>query len=458
MDRHTFLSCQTFLCPLSERWLVGSVLDTSSSQRTTCRSEVLLSNHRLSIEATCEDDDDDGNDEKNKDTLDDEDNSNSNNEDVSKRSPFHRLKSLGPCYFVRRPAETEESSPSDDFDSAMSKIELTLHTWDLLSDEAPVMTTPGKDSVRQERSLFGGRTHPSEMMDDSLVADKKVVVLVANIDGRLFQLDLTGVQRMQSMPSKEKGEGGCDQTDLARGDEKPACLVLQSPWCLFRIFPFPADISDTPPIVRFDAVQSMLESLMTPTCHLPFPLSSYCGDNASFTDPPPGDVQQQQGADTDCIGCDSLDQRLQSHSKSWKALALLERVLCTPVSPGGGHVGGSSSGATGENLKLHLAELFTTIPAQVSTSYVGDAERSKAVEIYDRNICKQHDEIDDTFQGFWFPGKERPNKRRRSAGRGTGGERKDVQQISIRRMRDVLKKHKELLEAKYQLTRLPMRG
>lgn len=450
MDRYAFLSCQTFLYPISTRW-INSVLDNSLYN---VRNEVLLANYRLSIEATYSDD---------KETTGIQmDHNNHNNtsgnvsaNESSSNTSTHDEKNIGPCFFLKNAQKL--SSSSGGFDCALSNIELTLYTADLLSADDRTARTPVKDSNNQERTLFGA-IYPTES-DDLPVSE---AVVIAKIDGCFYQLDLNRLQRLQSIASNDEKEEGSDQTDCPTGNDKPSCLMLQFPSCLFRIFLSKADETGSPPIVKLDAIQAKLESLMVSTCLLPFPLNSYEKNRSSCIG---GKLSQEDDGESQVgilpnptdYGTQSLSRRrLQSHFQCWNDVNLLERVLSTPLSPKSGDVG-SMSHLHMKALKANTIELLGRLPRLVSDSYMYETDLAEAVELCDVGITRNHDEIDEVFQVFWFPINERPNKRRRSESR-NGDSQYNIQQNCINQTKDVLRKHKELLGAKYQLAKLPVRG
>mmetsp|Transcript_24898 Transcript_24898/g.68641 ORF Transcript_24898/g.68641 Transcript_24898/m.68641 type:complete len:511 (+) Transcript_24898:141-1673(+) len=510
MDRNTFLRCQPYLYPLPSSSApdaetlgpsVSSLLDSSGTNRTKCSREILLAGVSLSIEP-CDNSTSSGNSNSNSNsnndkTIDDRGNTATNGENA------------GAAYFApTTPASTRTSATSRDdsgkaqtdgsepshasgdtvdrsdnsdrpvaaasFDPALCKIELSLHTAKLPEKG---MTTPVKKTNR--RSL-------SEI-DDRVVATDEAIV-IANIDGNYFQIDLNQVLGIVVGPSVTQNNHsslGINGTNEARDGTKqnstvretPAYLLLEFPSCSFRLFsqkPLSNAPSDDETVIgshhsteetygnraMFDAVRSKLLNFLSIDCLLPFPLS-YSGLTARSGQEPDSEAVHGQGGEnndndncSDPIGC--ARRCLWSYSQSWKDLAAFDNALENPLA-----ARPSNRSTETKNFKDIVNRFMSEIPKQVASSFIEGDKWKMALESYNDKLCAKKQAFESLIDDVWTEtsGNGRSAKRRRvSEDLASDGSRETGKTDCMNRYVELLKEHKRHIVSKHEMYLLPLRG
>ena len=250
MDRKLFLSCQSFLYPLSSSSISSELGSSQYDTSSKCCQEVLLDGMNLSIEPC-------------------NDMSNNSENDAKKELEEQDIQ---PAYFLPRKSTTKNASVDTKMsgtdiedggayvkqnDPTFCKVELILYTSKL-----PVkgMMTPVKTANRRDLSEIDDQ---AERNDEA--------ILIANIDGDHFQLDLN------RLSSTSVGQSG---------DMLSSFLILEMPSCCFRFFSSKLSANEDNNIlgigdsslgtdhdkIKFDSVQNRLKNLLSCNLLLPFPI------------------------------------------------------------------------------------------------------------------------------------------------------------------------------------------
>jgi len=457
MDRTSFLCCQSFLYPLSSSSIPddsGRSVPNDSNESTAKRChDVLLDGMNLSIEP-CQ------NASFYKDT------NSSNNKGANKRdfvTSKVKGQSTGPAYFLPQKAMTmnastntkmqypnetknrdnssDDSSTYDDedigdknvdpvrTDPTFCKVKLTLHTVRL---PLKGMTTPVKKANRRNLSEIG----------DQLVGNDEAI-LIANIDGNCFQVDLNQIQSISIGQSGGNGRNEISKTDFAT--EISSCLILELPSCWFRIFPNSligngnssrgTDYDST----KFDAVRTKLERLLSDYSLLPFP-RSYSGQILQ-----PYVIEKRTGEDDNDDPLDCSRRCIQSYSQSWMDLILFDNVL--------------ESQYPEPRFKDIVNDLMTKIPKQVSLSFIEEDKWTNALELYENKIATKIKAFDGVIDEFWNETSEHSsNNKRRRKDEDSDESQSKIQDDCVGRYTNILKDHKKYVISKHELHLLPLRG
>eukprot|EP00536_Pseudo-nitzschia_multiseries_P011401 jgi/Psemu1/308169/fgenesh1_kg.385_\ len=356
-------------------------------------------------------------------------------------------------------------------DPSVCDIQLSLHTAKLPEKG---MTTPVKKTNR--RSL-------SEI-DDRVVATDEAIV-VANIDGNYFQIDLNqllgivvgpGVTESDhssrgSNAAKEAGDGSKEKHAVR---EIPAFLLLEFPSCCFRLFSqtplafhSPSDDETTTGThdsteerdgnrARFDAVRQKLLSVLSIDCLLPFPLSYSGLTTRSGTD---ADAEaapklrgENYGSKHDPISC--ARRCLRSYSRSWMDLISFDDALENPIASRS-----SIGSAEKNNFKETVNRFMTGIPKHVASSFIEEDKWAMALESYNDKICAKMQAFENLIDDFWTETSEngRNPKRRRLDEDLVSDESLDKNGC-IKRYEELLREHKRHMVSRHELYLLPSRG
>ncbi len=430
MDRKLFLFCQSFLYPLSSSSVSSEHGASQNDSSSKCCQEVLLDGMNLSVEP-CED------------TSFCNDMSN-NSVDITKNKLEQH--SIGPAYFLSQKVTTKNAgvdtkmSGTDSGDGSayvkrndptFCKVELILYTSTL-----PVkgMTTPVKKANTRDLSEI-----------DDQVERNDEAILIANIDGDHFQIDLN------RLLSTSVGQSG---------DKISTFLILEMPSCCFRVFSSKLSVNEGDNILgigdsslgtdhdktKFDSVQNRLKNLLSGNFLLPFPLS-YSGQIIpSEQISEPNDSQKLPAKNNNHHPLAISRRCLHSYYQSWNNLIMFDKVLENP------HLADSVGSTSEKTFKETVNGLMSKIPKHVSLSFIEEDHLTKAVEIYENKIATKIDEFDGVIEDFWNEkSEERSNNKRR---------RDDVDSDNDcpRRYADILRDHKKYIISKHELLLLPLRG
>jgi len=369
-------------------------------------------------------------------------------------------------------------------DPSLCRVELTLHTAKLPEIG---MTTPVKKSNRRNLSEI-----------DDRVAAKDEAILIANIDGNHFQVDLNRILNIIVGPSDVQENKHCaslgnDTTSEARASnnnstnnnatttrETPAFLLLEFPSCFFRFFlqlPSTNSTSDDETVIgtldslqetkddnrtKFDAVRNKLVNVLTEDCLLPFPLS-YCGLTArSAQKLDSSEVVSVQRAEfnnnSDPIGC--ARRCLWSYSQSWKDLVSFDYALENPI------LVQSSIGSTEKNkFKDTIHRLMTEIPKQVASSFIEEDKWTMALASHNDKLCAEMQAFENVIDDFWMDNNTSENGKNNKRRRDEEDHNNPGQQLEgmtkngcMERYAELMKEHKRHMISKHELYLLPLRG
>ena len=353
---------------------------------------------------------------------------------------------IQPAYFLPRKSTTKNASVDTKMsgtdiedggayvkqnDPTFCKVELILYTSKL-----PVkgMMTPVKTANRRDLSEIDDQ---AERNDEA--------ILIANIDGDHFQLDLN------RLSSTSVGQSG---------DMLSSFLILEMPSCCFRFFSSKLSANEDNNIlgigdsslgtdhdkIKFDSVQHRLKNLLSCNLLLPFPLC-YSGQiilSGQMSEP---DHSQKLPAENNNQHPLAISRRcLHSYSQSWNNLIMFDNVLESP------HLADSVGSTTEKTFKETVNGLMSKIPKHVSLSFIEEDHLTKAVEIYENKIATKIDEFDGVIEDFWNEKSEDTSNNKRRRG--------DVvtDQDCRRRYADILRDHKKYIISKHELFLLPLRG
>jgi hypothetical protein len=143
-------------------------------------------------------------------------------------------------------------------------------------------------------------------------------------------------------------------------------------------------------------------------------------------------------------------QCLGSYSQSWKDLILFDETLENP------HSEFPTGSVREEKFKDTINHLMTTIPKQVSSSFIEEEKWTKALELCEYKIATKIKEFDGVIDDFWSEKAEQNsnNKRRRNEDSDDG----KIQHDCVGRFADSLRDHKKCIASKHELHLLPLRG
>jgi len=426
MDRKSFLVCQPFLYPLSSSSLPTDHDSSSYDSSTKCCQEVLLDGMNLSIEP-CE------NTRFAKPTSDETDMNTNEERQNSEPAYFLSQKSTRKTTNVTpdmHATDSENGSANVTLageDPAFCKVKLILHTAKL-----PVkgMTTPDKKVNRRDLREI-----------DDQVEGSEEVILIADIDGDLFQIDLN---RLLS-------------TSVGQSEDRLSTfLVLEMPSCCFRIFTQKAlentdnhtsgtgdsslGIDDTKS--KFDAIHCRLETLWSSNFLLPFPLS-YSGQIV------PDSSQKHSGRYSNDDPVAFSRRCLHSYSRSWNNLITFDTILEYPRSAD------SIVSITERSFRDTMSDLISEIPKDISSSFIKEDYLAKAAEIYEEKVATKIDEFESVLEDFWNEKADLKgnNKRRRE-----DFELGNRQDECPGQYAEILRDHKKYIVSKHELFLLPRRG
>lgn len=451
MERKLFLSCQSYLYPLSSSSLSSDHGSYRNDSDEKYCHEILLDGMNLSIEP-CE----------NSTFFKDSNNGSKYGERSTVKKGEMGERSIGPAYFLPQRSTTSNEDGGNDgvgdngagpisADPSFCEVQFILHTFTL---PLKGMTTPVKNANKRDLSE----------VEDQITRNDETI-LIANIDGNHFQVDLNQIYSIHVGNSEDRhsrawkdGASSMSNTNLTK--KFSSSLILEMPSCCFRIFTSELSTNERNIVgngnsslgidddrTKFDAVRTRLERLLSGESLLPFPLS-YTGLISPLGQLLEPDVNHKLPGKHDkgnslafSRGC------LHSYSQSWNDLIKFENALENP------HPAASTRE---KNFKDTINNLMSRIPNQVSSSFIGEGDLTKTVEMYENKITTKIEEFDCVIENFWNEQSEqhkRNNKRRRDH-----IDYDSRHHDYVRRFDDILKDHKIHVISKHELFLLPLRG
>mmetsp|Transcript_13431 Transcript_13431/g.31621 ORF Transcript_13431/g.31621 Transcript_13431/m.31621 type:complete len:478 (+) Transcript_13431:304-1737(+) len=477
MNRKSFLSCQSFLCPFTpssvqDDYDLLSRNDLKPNTTKFCQ-EILFDCASLSIEP-CE------NTGFHIDRMKNEYECmpNKNQCNIGAEGDI-----IGPAYFlpqknmainnstdkkVQNSIRTKNSvinrdnsgmlsNDSNDtkFDSAridptLCKIKLILQT---ANPSMNVMTTPIEKRNKREISESEGE-----------IERKEEAILIANIENDHFQIDLKQIHNICIGQSEVNRPLLCKDSNPKKSEtsvsKSSSFLMLQFPSCCFRIYRFKPSMCDKEIgsknhdcTTTFNAVRSRLENIISSNSLLPFPLgysdvTAFSGKNFK------SDVTRKYTNDgnyNDSLGCSR--RCLRSYTQSWKDLILFDNILENSYSE-------ISNRSMKENKFKHTVNhLMKRIPEQVSLSFIKGEQWRKALESYENEIARKIRDVDGIIDDFWNDSSDQ-NKRRKRKRNNKAAERWKSKSPNDDALlfTNILEEHKKCIISKHELYLLPRRG
>jgi len=241
-------------------------------------------------------------------------------------------------------------------------------------------------------------------------------------------------------------------------------LIIEFPSCCFRIFPseFVAnaknefeDPSKKMDVFKskFDDVRDRLERLRSCDSLLPFPLSYFGLASESDQIFVPDIIYRGSRDDTNDDPLVHTRRCLKSYEKSWEDIIMFDETLETPnpETP----IGKSRD----RKFKETINDLMTSIPQQVSSSFIEQDKLTRALEICENKIASNIAAFDDIINNFLNDASEHSNnKKRQRTDEDTTKCHTKSRKYFVERFDDILKNQKKDVISKHELFILPFRG
>jgi hypothetical protein len=395
MNRHSFLSSQPFLfaLPSSSSWPPQITDDPSS-----CRREILLRDHFLSVEPLLTNETD----------------------------------ALGPAFFIKSTDGEEE------FDPAMCKFEFAIHT-------ASKKTPSPKSKERTTPSRTPGTT-----------AETKEFIGFFLIDERAYQVDLGKVKdvdlKMESDDTKPPSLVIQFSTCIFRifsliGIPADQFSVLNA--AKTRILSLLIDYISTFPVSHPDIISPRGSSAHN---------SSEPGQKEiDISHETTNEHMMNEDTERDKLGesvedCVALTQKCQvSYNQTREDLQTLRRLLEHSSA-------GSKQKQSHKEFRDTVSGLLNSMAGNMASSFCTRSQLSDAAVIRNEQINSYQSELEDILKTVWP--NTRPKKRARLGD--INGKTPSLPQPSesesMANIKNIMAKHRQLIRSKYALALLPTRG
>jgi hypothetical protein len=364
--------------------------------------------------------------------------------------------SFGPAFFRRSISSEDDDEEEEESDPAMCSFELVLFVA----------------KAERKSPLHDGRfsRHPTTAYQSRLkeAAEVQESALFFRIDRTVYQADLIQIENIEvEIDTNEDGVS------------KPPCLLIQFSTCTFRVFSMDGFAADQ--FSLLGGVKSRIVNVVTSDGICPFPtkfapLASpnvSSGGHTSSNEPgqkqttagmgsleeksTDGKIEKQNSTDSDSVDefVSKTNKSRTSLQQARERLETLQKVLALPVT--------SVAGSTAD-LQEQMSELLTSVPESVAASYCTRLQISRALHAHNSKIKKYHSELHDISKAF-IPS-ARARKRSRHSNNieenrvppMTTTCKQPPAEVCISKTKELLRKHKEALRAKYALALLPSRG
>jgi hypothetical protein len=395
MNRHSFLSSQPFLFALRSSSWPPQITDDPSS----CRREILLRDHFLSVEPLLTNETD----------------------------------ALGPAFFIKSTDGEEE------FDPAMCKFDFAIHT-------ASKKTPSPKSKERTTPSRTPGGT----------TAETKEFIGFFLIDDRAYQVDLGSVKdvdlQMESDDTKPPSLVIQFSTCIFRifsligipGDQFSVLNAAKT-----RILSLSIDYTSPFPVTH--------PGIISPPGSSAHNSSEPGQKEIDISHETTSEHMMDEDTERDKLGesvedCVAVTQRCQvSYNQSREDLQTLRRLLEHSSV-------GSKQKQSHKEFRDTVSGLLNSMADNMASSFCTQSQLSDAAVIRNEQINSYQSELEDILKTVWP--NTRPKKRARLGD--MNGQTPSLPQISesesMANVKNIMAKHRQLIRSKYALALLPTRG
>jgi hypothetical protein len=374
---------------------------------------------------------------------------------------------IGPAFFAK-------TSSGDD--PAMCRFEAAIHT--LTNKRTPSKNTPTRTPLGYHR-----RHHHQQQKAEP--DNYKESLAFFCIDDRVYQVNLGKIESVEiKLPNTNEEH---TTTTVTTTMMKPPCLIVQFDTCCFRIFSISNFFSENQFSVLNDQVSVLnaakirIEGLIMSDYRSQFPArfsdsTSPTGTSAgSSSEPGQKEYQEQQQQeeknsqehsehsisekedDRSLERSVALTQKCQkSYNKSKESIEALQKLLEVH------HPNAKKKAKPSTELRNTVSNLLASMANSMSSSFCTQSQLVESIQTHNQLITSCHNQVDDILKSVWP--NLRPKKRARYGSSSTTKSEESEprppppKQESIAHLKDIMKKHKQVITAKYTISLLPTRG
>jgi hypothetical protein len=340
----------------------------------------------------------------------------------------------------------------------MCKFEMAIHTASVPNKR----TSPSNNDSRFPRKFATPSRYYSKVKEPTEIKETTVFF---KINENVYQVDLGQIEHLE--------------VELGDNEEtsKPPSLLIQFTICAFRVFSMTGVAADQ--FSALNGAKTRLFSFLTSDYFSPFPanvrgLASPTGSSSapsSSNEPGQKEISRQMieeeeksmdqsnekatvGESSETCSDSKAQDCLDAYYEAREQLKSLERTLKLPV---------KAERVSSSAMRDHVSATLNAVSENVASSFCTRSTLGQGVQTQKQRINEYHVELDGILKSYWP--NTRPRKRARlsddSAGRSISSAGRQPQlppADCIARTKEIMKKHREALRAKYSLSLLPGRG